>query len=154
MSSRLVAGGKTVGTKSAATRATNVVKYDAEKDLLYGEFASFPTSSNHELKLLVEYTLANGTKIRKVLVTGRIWDGEENPDYLTPPGPGGVITFSINTSDYLYGGSSHRYSSSVEVFNYDRAVQTGKITDNPDETGKIDGIRAVSYTHLTLPTTF
>ena len=94
----------------------------------------------------MEYTLANGTKIRKVLVTGRIQDGKENPAYLYPPGPGGVITFSINTSDYLYGGSSHRYSSSVEVFNYNRAVQTGEITDNPDETGKIDGIRDVNET--------
>ena len=62
MSSRLVAGGTDIGGKTAATRATNVVKYDAAKDLLYGEFASFPTSSNYDLKLLVEYTLANGTK--------------------------------------------------------------------------------------------
>ena len=146
MSSRLVAGGTDIGGKTAATRATNVVKYDAAKDLLYGEFASFPTSSNYDLKLLVEYTLANGTKIRKVLVTGRISDGAENPAPLYPPGPGGIITFSINTSDYLYGGSSHRYSSSVEVFNYNRAVQTGEITDNPDETGKIDGIRDVNET--------
>ena len=146
ITSRLVAGGTDIDGKTAATRATNVVKYDAAKDLLYGEFASFPTSSNYDLKLLVEYTRANGTKIRKVLVTGRISDGKENPAPFFPPGPGGVVTFSINTSEYLYGESSHRYSSSVEVFNYNRAVQTGEITDNPDETGKIDGIRDVNET--------
>ena len=137
-----VSGERVGGGLLAVTLARNAAKYDANTQLLSAEFASFPTGSSNNFKLLVEYTRPNGSVVRKVIASGT----KEYPKQQIIPGPGGQIIFSVGTSAFRLHPTLPAYSSSVQTMTKDGMVNSTLIDDQPDHLGFIEGIRDVDPT--------
>jgi hypothetical protein len=144
INSHLAVSGERVGAAGllSVTRARNVAKYNPATKLLSGEFASFPTGSSNNFKLMVEYTRPNGQVVRKVIASGT----KEYPRQLNIPGPGGQIVFCVGTTAYRLHPTLPGYSSSVQTMTKDGAVNIGLVNDQPDHLGEIEGIRNVDPT--------
>ncbi|MBF0944720.1 MAG: hypothetical protein HXK16_02470, partial [Alloprevotella sp.] len=148
MSSKLAPGGKIVGGMQSITCASNAVTYDKTKDLLYGEFANFPTKEGNDYPLMIEYTRPNGAVIRKAILTKK-WG-----DYTPIRGIiGGVISYHIGTSDYLekennphsypvppFSRREDDYDSWIQTISEDGSVSTSGISNTPNYEGIINGI--------------
>ena len=147
MSSKLAQGGKIVGGLRSITRASNAVTYDKTKDLLYGEFANFPTKEADDYPLMIEYTRPNGGVVRKVISSTK-W-GYYSLFRLI----GGVISYHIGTSDYLekennpysYPVAPFRrredgYDSWIQTISADGTMSTSGISNTPNYEGFIEGI--------------
>ena len=137
---KLAVSGERVGNGLlSVTLARNAAKYDANKQLLSAEFASFPTGSSNNFKLLVEYTRPNGSVVRKVIASGT----KQHPKQQIIPGPGGQIVFSVGTAAFRLHPTLPAYSSSVQTMTKDGQVNSTLIDDQPDYLGEIEGIRDV-----------
>ncbi len=140
---KLAVSGERVGNGLlSVTLARNAAKYDANTQLLSAEFASFPTGSSNNFKLLVEYTRPNGSVVRKVIASGN----KQYPKQQIISGPGGQIIFSVGTSAFRLHPTLPAYSSSVQTMTKDGQVNSTLIDDQPNYLGEIEGIRDVDPT--------
>ena len=143
INSKYQVGGIRKGQKLSVTLARNAAKYDNNKDLLYGSFASFPTPSTNLFKLLIEYTRPDGSIVQKVIQAGTNKNfGKE----LKLPGVGGQLIFSVGTADFYNQATLPYTSSSLQTVNKEGETELVPIDDEPDHHGVIEGIRNVDPT--------
>lgn len=89
------------------------ISYDAANDLLVVNFCHFPTQNSNSYRLLLEYTTASGTQIRKVITYGiRNSNGTRVLPQMTLAGAGGVTIFRIGVP---YVDNNNRYDHSIQT---------------------------------------
>lgn len=139
--------GTTSGNKLIHTKAANVSKYDNSTDILSGEFNAFPVQGTSSLKLYIEYTKQDGSKVLKVVHAGRTFIQNTQGANIDAPLPigGSVVTYRIDVPHTSTAGNS-TYNSSMSIWmptGYETINQINEGISNNKPNNVLGGVREV-----------
>lgn len=123
--------------KMYVARAENSASYDKNKDILYGSFATGPVHESIWMRLMIEYTKANGQVVRKVLAQGNMVSGTSHRlrsnGTLPLPGNGGQVIYSYEIPLPNNESSFPSYLGSIQSNGQARYMSSLLLSDVLDE---------------------